>query len=282
MTVKEFSGRQKTGQLAHYALTTLLHTAARLADCVEGRSVILHFRAPYDQSCPAETRLSSYPWPYPRSRLAGDDHVPAVAGPTSAFTPVGGVGGGGRLASTSPPPCERCLLLSETLEDLRERARMQQRLLEHSDKLLVVATQRPDGRLQAATPTSAATVPVEAHGAPPTGDGTPTTNANRDGGGQGTHHPGASVHTGTPAETKGGAAPAALAGEEDEELLAAAEAVWRISELARSALEEELDKRENALAAAARAAQESKEALSEQVGDAASRTCCALGHHKLG
>eukprot|EP00903_Cladosiphon_okamuranus_P021820 g20064.t1 len=206
----------------------------------------------------------------PTARSAGGDHVPAVDGLTSAFTFVDGVGDGGHPASTSPPPpCERCLLLSETVEELRERARMQQRLLEHSDKLLVVSTQRPDGRLEAATPASAATVPVEAHGAPPIGGGAPATNANRDGGGQGNNQPGASVHTGTAAETEGGAAPTALTDEENKELLAAAEAVWRVSELARSALEEELDRREDALAAAARAARESKEALSEQMQEVA-------------
>lgn len=186
----------------------------------------------------------------------------AATGLTSAFTPVGGVGG----ANTPTPPCERCLLLSETLEDLRDRARIQQRLLEHSDTLLLAATQRPDGRLEAGAPTAA--VPVEARGAPAE-DGTPaTTPADGDGGGWGSDRPGASVYAGAGADTEegGGGAPAAAAGEENEELLAAAEAVWRVSDLARSALEEELDRRESALAAAARAARESKEALSEQVG----------------
>lgn len=148
---------------------------------------------------------------------------------------------------------------------------MQQRLLEHSDKLLVVATQRPDGRLEAGTPTppTAAMVPIEAHGGAPAENGAPppVTPANGDGGGHGNHQPGASVHTGAAAQAEGGgAAPAAAAGGGgNDELLAAAEAVWRVSELARGALEEELDRREDALAAAAKAARESKEALSDQV-----------------
>lgn len=207
------------------------------------------------------------PLPHPLSRPAEGGQVlasTATAQP-SAFAPVSGVGVGGHptIATPPPPPCERCLLLSETLEDLRERARMQQRLLEHSDKLLVVATQRPDGRLEAGTPTPtpAATSPLEAHGAP-SENGAPMIPANGDGGGRGDHQPGASVH----ASAAAAAPPAAAGAGENEELLAAAEAVWRISELARSALEEELDRREDALAAAAKAARESKEELSEQVG----------------
>lgn len=205
--------------------------------------------------------------PNPVSRPGKGEEVPASAavGLTPAFAAVSGVAGGGNTAITPPPAtCERCLLLSGTLEDLRERARMQQRLLEHSDKLLVVATQRPGGRLEEETP-SAAAVPTEARGAPAE-DGIPATPESREGGGQGNRQPGASVNTTTAAETKGGGGGASAEGEENEELLAAAEAVWRVSELARGALEEELDKREDALAAAARASRESREALSEQVG----------------
>eukprot|EP00752_Nemacystus_decipiens_P007899 g7058.t1 len=200
---------------------------------------------------------------------AEEDQEPASA--ASAFTPVGGVGGDGHSITAPPQACERCLQLSETLEVLRERARMQQRLLEHSDKLLVVATQRPDGRAEAAAPTPTAT----AHGAPSEMAAPTPTPADREGGGPGNEHPGASVHHAGPAETAaevGAAAaapPAAEAGGENEELLAAAEAVWRMSELSRSALEEELDRREDAMAAASKAARESKEALSEQVQEVA-------------
>lgn len=53
--------------------------------------------------------------------------------------------------------------------------------------------------------------------------------------------------------------------ETSEELLAAAEAVWRVSEMARDVLERELDRRGEALAAAKRAANEANEAFSKQV-----------------
>ncbi|CAM9961234.1 unnamed protein product, partial [Pylaiella littoralis] len=58
-------------------------------------------------------------------------------------------------------------------------------------------------------------------------------------------------------------------GEENEELLAAAEAVWRVSEMARSVLEGELERRDEALDAAAKVARESREELSDQMREVA-------------
>lgn len=146
-----------------------------------------------------------------------------------------------------PTSCERCLTLSENIEDLRERARAQERLLEHSEKLLsVVATTPqsvPKAEVGATAEDGESAIPVD----------------QRDGS-QGPPKPG-----GTDQQVALAAAAAAAAGEENEELLAAAEAVWRVSEMARNVLEGELERRENALDAAAKAAKESKEELSDQV-----------------
>lgn len=179
-------------------------------------------------------------------------------------------------------PCERCVVLSESLESLRERARAQERLLEHSEKLLTVATTTAaplDTRLRSAgqrdepCPTAdagsngqTAPIGVAANGAPvdqvePAVG--PAGNDNVLAGEQ--QQPGSSGHHASIAEAGDEHGGARGAGEENEELLAAAEEVWRVSEMARNALQGELERKDEALSAAAKTARESKEALSKQV-----------------
>jgi len=76
-----------------------------------------------------------------------DDQAPEPSTAARKTTPsvdADGDGGWGMMVA-APPPCERCLRLSESLEALRERAEAQERLLEHSEKLLSAATQRHGG-----------------------------------------------------------------------------------------------------------------------------------------
>lgn len=211
----------------------------------------------------AETRLFFSTCPNDLIRPTGDDQAPAAMRLTSASASVGGGGGANHAAISLTPPCERCLVLSEILEDLRERVRMQQRLLDHSEKLLVVATREPDGPLETGTP--AAAVSAVARGGAAR-DSAPTIPSDGDAVGQGSHQSCGNTHTGTATDAEGGERGAPVVGEANEQLIAAAEEVWRVSELARGALEEELENRDDALAAAANTARESKEALSKQVG----------------
>lgn len=85
--------------------------------------------------------------------------------------------------------------------------------------------------------------------------------------GRGGERPGAGLgRSGWDEERRGGGGGrAGEGGGKGEELLAAAEAVWRISEMAREVLEGELERRGEALAAAERANKEAGEAAYRQV-----------------
>ncbi|CAB1097873.1 unnamed protein product [Ectocarpus sp. CCAP 1310/34] len=214
--------------------------------------------------------------------------VPGNPDPVRTAEEVGGDGGRGDIL----PACERCVVLSESLESLRERARAQERLLEHSEKLLTAAT------------TTAASFDARIHSAGQRDESCPTADAGGDG--PIALGPGASADPTTPTGVAADVAPvgqvepairpaenedvprdeqqpeegsehhesAARAGdehggargadEENEELLAAAEEVWRVSEMARNVLQGELERKDEALSAATKTARESKEALSKQ------------------
>ncbi|CAM9490230.1 unnamed protein product, partial [Hapterophycus canaliculatus] len=241
-----------------------------------------------------------------RLSCGGNDAVgPAIH--DAAFTAAAAGEVRGTLEATTIPraPCERCLLLSERLEDLRERARVQQRLLEHSDKLLGVATATatatatttrrqdirplPAGQLENSevdppaaesgndkTRRAAARRPTVIHEeGSRKGERQPSVIGQHDaresgGGDAGPSAAEAAAAVERAAEVAVVAAEgdaAAVADEENEALLTAAEEVWRISEMARDALEAELERKEEALSAAAKTATESKEHVAEQAQD---------------
>lgn len=222
------------------------------------------------------------------SRAEDNTVVPDNPDPVRTAEEVGGEGGRGDI----PPVCERCVALSESLESLRERARAQERLLEHSEKLLTVATTtaapfdtrvRSEGQRDESCPTAdagsngpialgpgasadpAAPVGVAADVAPvgqvepairPAGNEDVPREKQQP---EGSEHHASAAWAG---DEHGGARGA---GEENEELLAAAEEVWRVSEMARNVLQGELERKDEALSAATKTARESKEALSKQV-----------------
>lgn len=223
-----------------------------------------------------------------------EENTATPANPDPVRTAAAGSEGG---RGDVPPACERCVVLSESLESLLERARAQERLLEHSEKLLTVATTtaapfdtrvRPTGQRDESCPTADAgsSVPIpigpgaSADPAGPIGAAVdvapvgqvkpvirPTGNEDvpRD------EQPpeGRGHHASTAGAGDAGAGDervgAGGADEENEELLAAAEEVWRVSEMARNALQGELERKDEALSAAAKTARESKEELSKQV-----------------
>ncbi|CAM9334879.1 unnamed protein product, partial [Ectocarpus sp. 8 AP-2014] len=222
------------------------------------------------------------------SRAEDNTVVPDNPNPVRTAEEVGGEGGRGDI----PPACERCVVLSESLESLRERARAQERLLEHSEKLLTVATTtaapfdtrvRSAGQRDESCPTAdagsngpialgpgasadpAAPVGVAADVAPvgevepairPAGNNDVPRDEQQPE--DGSKHHASAARAG---DERGGARGA---DEENEELLAAAEEVWRVSEMARNALQGELERKDEALSAATKTARESKEALSKQ------------------
>ncbi|CAM9390123.1 unnamed protein product [Ectocarpus sp. 12 AP-2014] len=222
------------------------------------------------------------------SRAEDNTVVPDNPDPVRTAEETGGEGGRGDI----PPACERCVVLSESLKSLRERARAQERLLEHSDKLLTVAT------------TTAAPFDTPVRSAGQRDESRPTADAGSNG--PIALDPGASADPATPVGVAADVAPigqvqpairpagnkdvprdeqqpeagsgyhasASRAGdehggahgadEENEKLLAAAEEVWRVSEMARNALQGELERKDEALSAATKTARESTEALSKQ------------------
>lgn len=157
--------------------------------------------------------------------------------------------------------CERCLSLSETTELMRERLALLERLLEHSENLRRAAEDRTGG--PSVTEKSTTTSFPAASGVELPGSSTVASaaeerdSAPRENGGrlegEGTDDGG----VGEDRKEDGDKA--------TEELLAATEAVWRISEMAREVLEGELDRRGEALSAAKAAAKEAGEAISSQV-----------------
>ncbi|CBJ29571.1 hypothetical protein Esi_0153_0028 [Ectocarpus siliculosus] len=222
------------------------------------------------------------------SRAEDNTVVPDNPDPVRTAEEVRGEGGRGDI----PPACERCVVLSESLESLRERTRAQERLLEHSEKLLTVATTtaapfdtrvRSAGQRDESCPTAdagsngpialgpgasadpAAPVGVAADVSPvgevepairPAGnEDVPRVEQQPE---EGSKHHASAARAG---DEHGGARGA---DEENEELLAAAEEVWRVSEMARNALQGELERKDEALSAATKTARESKEALSKQ------------------
>lgn len=166
---------------------------------------------------------------------------------STALTPA-------EITATARTPCERCLLLLERVETLTEKSRLSERLLEHSEKLLVSAEIRleENSGKACAAPENATTA---ASTDPRVGSG--NTVAAEEGLEKG--EGGLDIGRG---EMGGGA------GDRNrEELLAATEAVWRISEMARELLEGELDRRGEALASARKATREANEALFTQVNE---------------
>lgn len=241
-------------------------------------------------------------------RLNKDPLSPALHDTTSTAD-RGGEGGVREANAVSSAPCERCLLLAEKVEDLREHTRAQQRLLEHSDKLLGVTTaataKKHDARRSSAGQevNSEVDLPVTAY-VDDNAERAAACNAvvmHEENGGsrRGVRRPGrvgpqdtregagrdmgsgtsvaaseAEVAEAAVAEAAAAEAAAAVADEENEALLAAAEEVWRISEMARDALEVELERKEEAVSKVAETARESKERLAEQV-------LISLGHTPL-
>lgn len=205
-------------------------------------------------------------------------------------------------------PCERCLHLSESVEDLQERARLLRCIVECSERLQAEEkSRRIEKKANDPLIGTIALAPVDndtKHGSerectlkPPSENGTPMQsevysstlegeqNGHGQGGGGGTRemHKASDEHGNQPDHGDGDRD--TRAGHHDqggesakEELLAATEAVWRISEMAREVLEAELERRGEALNSAKRAAREAREASSGQVRmnytvDSYSKTC---------
>lgn len=225
-----------------------------------------------------------------RRLSCGGNGAFGAAIPNKVSPPAAGKKGGIRKSKGVPPSrCERCLVLAEKLEDLRERARLQQRLLEHSDKLLGVATvttmkqqdtrPRPAGQRDDSKISSPATVSdVGNDGRAGLRDATvmheededcrrdehqSSRIAQQDPRKSGGRDAGPSAAETAAAESA--AEVAAAAEEENEALLAAAEEVWRFSEKARDVLEGELERKQEALATTVKTAREFKERSAEQV-----------------
>ncbi|CAM9341150.1 unnamed protein product, partial [Scytosiphon promiscuus] len=220
-----------------------------------------------------------------RLKYEGVDALGAVVQDEALLAAAGESNGVREAKVTASAPCESCLLLAEKLEDLRERDRLQQRLLERSDKLLKVATEKTtrahDIQLSLAgqydtSKISSSTI------------GSSTENARRpevrnepairgeDEGPRGDGQQAGRIGKQNSRESVEGdpsprAAEAALAevtakatDEENEALLAAAEEVWRTSEMARDVLAGELERKDEALSTAAKSVKESKERLAYQ------------------
>lgn len=154
------------------------------------------------------------------------------------------------------------------MEHLTEKERLLERLLEHSEKLLVTAersrleeeeensAEKMNTASSSGTATATATI-TAASADPPLGSGI---NA-----GVSAEEQGLAKGEGVLHEEKAGQQEGARDRRSREELLAATEAVWRISEMAREVLEGEIDRRGEAVANAKKTTKEANEALFNQV-----------------